>query len=305
MISVIICSRNVDYLRQVTENIEGTIGIEYELLVWDNRITKYGICQVYNLLANKAKFPYLCFIHEDIFFKTANWGGILSEIFRLHQETGLIGVAGSSYKSRMYSGWYTSDSQLDVYNYVHRIDGVDREERQPSDGVPTFFPVLCIDGVFMACRREVWTSIRFDEQRLRGFHFYDIDFSLRTARKFGVAVTQEINLVHITQGGDYGDRWVETAMEYHSAQTSRLPDYLLGTVDALRIESIELKIARTWLDRLKNEPISAVNRWRWVNRQSLFRRVGVLWYPIVRFFVFRPLGLAKVQRMIKHIKSSR
>ncbi len=66
MISIIICSVNQNYLKDVAENISNSIGVEYELLVWDNREAKKGLCEVYNMMAAKARYDYLCFLHEDI-----------------------------------------------------------------------------------------------------------------------------------------------------------------------------------------------------------------------------------------------
>src|SRR3954471_17263970 len=107
MVSIVICSVNAGYLSSVTENIRATIGIEYELLVWNNVKEKKGLCEVYNMMAAKARYPYLCFLHEDILFTSANWGVTLIDLFRRRPAAGVVGIAGGKYKSRMYSGWYT------------------------------------------------------------------------------------------------------------------------------------------------------------------------------------------------------
>jgi hypothetical protein len=299
MISINICSINQGYLRNVSENISKTIGIEHELLVWDNRNEKKGICEVYNIMAKKAKYPYLCFLHEDIFFETPGWGLTMTGLFRDNPRTGVIGVAGSTYKSAMFSGWYTGNKHHDYYNYTHRINGVDHKERQPTVNEEVFYPVVCIDGVLIACRREVWEDTQFDAENLKGFHFYDIDFSLRAARKYGIGVTMQIDMVHITQGGDYGNRWVEAAEQYHSRESGRLPYYLEGKIDSRPIKELESNVARGWLNRLKTEPISLHNKWIWIHKQALLRQIGTLWYPIIRFLVFRPFKLQRVLRLIK------
>lgn len=304
MISIIICSINNDYLRTVTENISKTIGVEYELLVWENIYEKKGICEVYNLMAEQARFPLLCFLHEDVLFTTDNWGLILAGVFGEHPEIGVAGLAGSAYKSAMFSGWHTNNDRFDYFNYTHRTNGVDHLDRHPVDPQGDVFPVVCVDGVLIACSRQVWRDIRFDEQNLRGFHFYDIDFSVRAARKYGVAVMMNIGLVHITQGGDYGDRWVEAAMNYHTRQDGRLPFYLQGPPEPPQIVEDELLVASLWLDRLKNEKISLRNKLAWIRLQRLMGRGPTLWYPILRFLIFRPFRLDSVQRLIKNIRSS-
>ena len=74
MISIIICSVNNDYLQNIKNNIAETIGTEYEIIAYDNRHTNHVICHVYNLCAAKAKFPYLCFVHEDVELLSKDWG---------------------------------------------------------------------------------------------------------------------------------------------------------------------------------------------------------------------------------------
>ena len=39
--------------------------------------------------------------------------------------------------------------------------------------------VVCLDGVFICSRKEVWQQSKFNDADLKGFHFYDIDFSLK------------------------------------------------------------------------------------------------------------------------------
>lgn len=304
MISIIICSINNGYLQNVSENISKTIGTGYELLVWDNHVEKKGICEVYNRMAERAKFPLLCFLHEDVLFETEGWGKILLNFFRDYPGTGVAGLAGSACKSAMFSGWHTNNSRYDYFNYTHRTNGVDHKVRQPADAAGNVFPVVCIDGVFIVSRREVWQDLRFDEARLKGFHFYDIDFSLRAAKKYGVTVLMNIDLVHITQGGDYGDRWVESAMRFHAEEAGRLPYYLGGTPGPAQVGEDETIVAGLWLDRLKGERISFRNRCRWLRRQRLLSRGITLWYPILRFLLFRPLRLNIVQRLAKKIRSS-
>jgi hypothetical protein len=303
MISIIICSINKDYLRDVSENILRTIGIEYELLVWDNRHEKKGICEAYNRMAAQANFPYLCFLHEDILFETSGWGSLLAARFRDDPKVGVIGIAGSAYKSALFSGWLTADKTFDFFNITHRADGISRLMRQPMAGGAGAHPVVCIDGVFMACRREVWADILFDAQGLKGFHFYDIDFSLRAARKYGEIVTMDIDLLHITQGGDYGNSWVEIAMLYHRTHAGNLPEFLEGSLSPQQTGKTELQVARAWLDRLKTERISLRNKVRWIFRQGLHRHALLLWYPILRFMVFQPFRLYKVQHLIRKNQS--
>ncbi|MEG2865326.1 MAG: glycosyltransferase, partial [Mucinivorans sp.] len=78
MISIIVCSVSPDKLSKLKANVEATIGVEYEFVVVDNREGKYSICQAYNIGAQRAKYPYLCFAHEDISFVVKyHWGELM------------------------------------------------------------------------------------------------------------------------------------------------------------------------------------------------------------------------------------
>ncbi|HZE85436.1 MAG TPA: glycosyltransferase [Puia sp.] len=293
MLSIVICSVNTGYLSDVTENIRSTIGIEFELLVWDNRQSNTGLCEVYNKMAEKARFPYICFLHEDILFTTKDWGLVLTDLFRRKPQAGIIGLAGGKYKSRMYSGWYTGQEDLDCFNITHRIDGRDEKMIQPRTGGASEHKVVCVDGVLICCSRQAWEEVRFDEQILKGFHFYDIDFSLRAARQYEIWVTMKIDLIHITKGGDYGDNWVREAMHYHNKTKEPLPQYERTTITERRAGNVELKVAAQWLDWLKVQKISLSNKMKWLIGQGLYRWPS-LWYPTLKFLLYRPLGLKKI-----------
>src|SRR4051812_15562048 len=107
MISVIICSIDKDFARQVQDNIARTIGVVWEHIIIDNTISTRSITQVYNIGAGRAQYDLLCFVHEDVVFDTPNWGRIIVDHFSKDHGPGLIGVAGCKYKSKTPSGWHS------------------------------------------------------------------------------------------------------------------------------------------------------------------------------------------------------
>jgi hypothetical protein len=290
MLSIVICSVNTAFLRDVTENIRGTVGVEFELLVWDNREAKLGLSEVYNRMAEQARYPFICFLHEDILFTTPDWGKVLIQLFKDRPGAGVAGVAGGKYKSLFYSGWYTGQPGLDGQNITHRINGRDEKLRLPAGGTEDELRVVCVDGVLICCTREIWQEVRFDPVTLKGFHFYDIDFSLRASFRCEVWVTLKIDLIHITQGGDYGDRWVKEAIHYHEVRKDLLPAYVEEDIDPSMVSSLERKTAAAWLDWLKVQKISLRLKIKWVMSQGLYRMPS-LWYPIFKFFFYRRLSV--------------
>lgn len=295
MISVLICSVKPELLKKVQENINDSIGVPFEILHFDNRVSNFGICKVYNDLATKAKFPYLCFLHEDVIFKTNNWGRKLISEFHEDADIGLIGIAGSKYKSDYFSGWYSGVKELDCGNYFHQYpSGSEHVFLSPTD-TKNSEEVICIDGVMMCCKREAWQQNLFDEELLKGFHFYDIDFSLRVAHQYKVMVTFDIDLIHITTGGDYSNNWVETAILFHEKKKGKLPYSKIN----LNRPAINKRIITTTMDHLKNYKISFRNKKRWIMLQKLYLN-PLFYYPILKFMLYKPLGLKKI-----HFKSKK
>ena len=120
MVSILVCSIKASFLESLKKNISETIGCPFEILVWNNLTEQKPITEVYNLLADRAQYPYYCFIHEDIRFDTLNWAQNLLKAFEDNPKTGLIGIAGAKYKSKTPSGWSTGLAELDRCNIRHR-----------------------------------------------------------------------------------------------------------------------------------------------------------------------------------------
>jgi hypothetical protein len=222
MISVIICSANPIQLQEVSQNILETIGFPYELIAIDNRSSKRGICSVYNEAALSAKFNYLCFVHEDVKFHTQNWGNVINEIFS-DDEIALIGVSGSVYKSATPGSWVSCDKKyyrVNTLQHQHDNNTVERVSLNPKQD--KISDVAVIDGVLMVTRKNILNQCCFDEDLLKGFHGYDLDFSFST-RKFGkVVVTHEILLEHFSLGSFTID-WLKDSLLINEKWLSILP----------------------------------------------------------------------------------
>ena len=166
MITIIICSRNSQIPSKLRDNIASSIGIEYEVVCIDNSQNKYSIFEAYNLGARQSKFPFLCFIHDDILFQTANWGINLIQHFE-NSEFGLIGVAGSQYKSKYLSGWGCSPKFMRVNITEIHSDGF-KNVMYNNPTSNKLEEVICIDGVFMATKKSVMDEFKFDDKT---FHY--------------------------------------------------------------------------------------------------------------------------------------
>ncbi|WP_277110325.1 glycosyltransferase [Chryseobacterium taklimakanense] len=192
MISVVISSYQPKYFTALEKNIAETVGIPYEIIKIDNP-GLMGICEAYNKGAEKAKFENLLFLHEDVSFETLNWGEKLLAIIE-KPETGVVGVAGSSYVPNCPYAWW--DLPLLDYRHMNQFRGNEKikefrlkEERQVSS----------LDGVFLSCRKTIWNKNKFNE-KIKGFHGYDIDFSVRVANNYTNVVCNSLVINHYSTG---------------------------------------------------------------------------------------------------------
>lgn len=262
MISIIICSIDADRVRKVTDNIRTTIGVDHELIVINNAKELGGMGAGYNTGAERAKYDMLCFMHDDVEFLTSGWGHHVLSHFDRQPDLGLIGIAGSRYKSNTLSGWWSNLPHADCCNIFQRTaKGKDRKVLlRPAGQQQILVPVKSLDGVWLCTRKSTWQQFPFNTRELRSFHFYDLDISLRISTTYTVGVVYDIDLVHFSKG-NFGDEWVNGAIHFHES-VNKVP--LPASLDEVPATATEAHVCRAWLGRLRIENISWANRRRWV-----------------------------------------
>ena len=212
MISVIICSINPVLLSQLALNIEQTIGVPYEMLTFENRKAGKGLCSVYNQLGKQAKYDILCFIHEDVLFETKNWGKKVGHHLS-SEKTGLIGVAGGDAKSSVPSTWSTvfRSKEMNVMQYDKQSRTVKQLNLSAGNSTDNATDAVCLDGIFLCTKKEVFIEFKFDEERLSGFHGYDVDYSLQVFMKYKVKVVFDVLMTHYS-AGNVNKSWMESTL---------------------------------------------------------------------------------------------
>jgi glycosyltransferase involved in cell wall biosynthesis len=281
MISVIICSVDETYQAQVRENIANTIGVPYEVIIISNALELGGMCAAYNKGAERARYDLLCFMHDDVEFLTEQWGQKVNAHFA-DPELAMIGLAGSRYKSKTLSGWWSGLKEADCCNIYQRWqDGSDRQVvlRPQHITNETAIPVKTLDGVWICMRKQVWSAHPFNSDDLKGFHFYDLDISLRVSATHKIAVVYDVAMVHFSNG-TFGDDWIQSALHFHNVVSVALPCSIDGAVSA----ETERKVNRSWLRRLCREDICLSNKVRWSNQGGAWQHPGNYRY-IGKFFL--------------------
>ena len=221
MLSIIICSRDAQALQTVTQNVEQTVGVPYEIIGINNSGGHYGICEAYNVGAAQSNYDHLCFMHEDLCFHTPDWGKVVLAILA-DAAIGVLGVAGGTYMAKAPGGWFSPpDVQFRRMNVTHTVGGhATRVDLRPT--TDSLFAVAAVDGLWMCCRKEVWTKFKFDAVVFSAFHFYDVDFCTRVFTKYKNYVTFDVSIEHFSVGSQ-NNSWYENATTYYRKRQSYLP----------------------------------------------------------------------------------
>lgn len=220
MLSIIICSRTQTLNKDLSENIENTVGSEHELIVVDNSENGYSIFEAYNLGIERSKGDFLCFIHDDILFYTNGWGNTIQYIFSLEEQIGLIGIAGTKTKTRMPSTWWDCPEDQKVMNIIQHFSNGEIKKQQFGFGNASLQAVVAIDGVFMAMRKD--NRIRFSND-MEGFHNYDLNISFEYIKNgYKIMVTNEILIEHFSIGS-LDEAWVVSGYKIHNLYKDFLP----------------------------------------------------------------------------------
>jgi Glycosyltransferase like family len=263
MISVIICSADETLLKQVIINIEQTIGVPFEIIAINNLQRCRGICEVYNEGAEKAVYPYLCFVHEDVIFDTSHWGVKVLQHFET-TNVGMIGVAGGDTKSLVPSTWaishFSSPVQIIQHYRYSKRQSHHIKINEPDDSTQRK-KVLMLDGVFLCARKTVFEHCSFDAQTFSGFHGYDVDFSLQVARYFDLYVVYDIVLHHFSEGR-LDKQWLDSFITLSKKWQPQLPMSVYP---------------------LSN---SEFNFHHWRNMQAFMQELIYLKYPLKRVFYY-------------------
>lgn len=225
MISIIICSRNKTLLNNVSESINKTIGVPYEIIAIDNSEAKYGICKAYNLGASQAQYDIFCFMHEDVLFATKNWG--INVVNHLRDESvGLIGAMGAYPTLKVPSCYLFEVCRLES-NFIH----VDTNTNISTPQYNTVNPkeklllkeVTAIDGAIMITRRDVFNDFQFDDILLTGFHGYDIEYSLQINSRYKVCVAFDMIIEHLFFSVRLNQQYIIETIKVYKKWQSLLP----------------------------------------------------------------------------------
>lgn len=201
MISIIICNKNRTLDIRLEKNLSETIGVDHEIITIDNSRGQYSIFQAYNEGVRRAKGDILCFMHNDILFRSNNWGATTEAIFASTHKMGALGIAGGHFLPDYPCSWSTcKTTSYHVWQAKYDNSAIEYGCSDYTKG-KRLVEVASIDGLWMCIRRELFDSILFDDKFFSGFHCYDSDICMQILSiGYSIYVTFDINIEHYSNG---------------------------------------------------------------------------------------------------------
>ncbi|MDH1881988.1 glycosyltransferase [Empedobacter sp. GD03797] len=264
MLSIIVSSYQEEYFIQFSKNIEETIGndFEYEIIQQWNPGTM-GICEAYNRGAEKAQYENLLFIHEDVIFETKNWGNILTDYLKM-DHIGCIGLAGANYIPNTPTPWWVIEGYANSHLSHYNKKTNKRYDYTFSRDKNRLLKTKLLDGVFIACRKNVWKKIKFNED-LKGFHGYDINFSIKVTENYQNYITNKISIVHFSHG-NLTKEWLQNLIVAYKESNS---------VNQVTNKDTELFCFNYLADQLRHFGFTMEDKMIYLNQFISYKNLGL------------------------------
>jgi len=223
LVSVIICSIDPVKYELVCGNLRARFGDSpYEIIgIHDAK----SLCEGYNRGVKQSRGDILIFCHDDIEIISPSFSSLL----RQHLQTfDVIGCAGTTRLKD--SKWMSSGDP-----HIHGVIAYPVANAWPSElfhvsvwggaELAQVEGIQALDGFFIAARRRVAESVRFDEETFDGFHGYDTDFSYAAfLRGFDIAVCKDILIAHKSTVGDFEGVYRTYASRFQEKYKEHLPE---------------------------------------------------------------------------------
>jgi len=279
MISVIICSRKADISKKLADNISHTIGVKYELIIIDNSRNDYSIFSAYNEGIRRARFPYVCFMHNDAYVETLNWGKKVISYFN-DPRIGLIGVLGTHFLPKTPSGWVTSRL---ISGQIKDKDGlISRDNHYMTSSI---IEAVAVDGFWFCMPKNAFNHVRYDEYNFNNFHCYDIDICLQTRKNnMKVCIVNDILIQHISNG-NWNMEWLTNTQKLFKKWEDLLPQ-----IAGIEISDEEVGIRTTMSETVfmwQKEYCTCMNQLKLIQNSTAYKLGKMIMKPFSKMYRLR------------------
>jgi glycosyltransferase involved in cell wall biosynthesis len=158
---------------------------------------QFSLTEVYNKILNDSKNDIVVLCHDDIYFDSKNWGQKILNHFKRNSDYGILGLAGTTNMPKSARWWEDFSKMKGIVNHEH--GGKKWESKYSSSKGNGLDDVVLVDGLFIVVnKKNIKTNFN---DNIKGFHFYDVDFSFRNfIEDVKIGVMYDVRVTHKSIG---------------------------------------------------------------------------------------------------------
>ena len=223
MVSVIYSTKNSK--PKFKEHLKKTIGLkDFEIIEYINN-GEYSLTQIYNKGLKESKNDIVVLCHDDIIFNKSNWGKKIVSHFH-KSDFGILGIAGTTHLGESGRWWDDVNKMMGIVK--HSNQGKTWESRYCRNFGDKILESIIVDGLFM-CLNKNRIKENFNEE-IKGFHFYDIDFSFNNHLSgVKVGVIFDVKVTHLSMGIT-NKEWEHNRKQFQTIYKENLPHHIEGKI---------------------------------------------------------------------------
>jgi glycosyltransferase involved in cell wall biosynthesis len=217
MITIGFSTRKID--NSFVELLKKSCGVSNPQIIPIENEGKYSLPEAYNMILEQATNDIVVLCHDDIYFDSKNWGSKILKHFKRNPEYGILGLAGSTQLPESAKWWEDFSKMKGIVNHEH--EGKKWESKYSASLGNQIDDVVLVDGLFVVLNNKNIKQT-FNEE-IKGFHFYDVDFSFRNfIEDVKIGVIYDVRVTHKSIG-QTNDQWEQNRIKFAEKHKDNLP----------------------------------------------------------------------------------
>ena len=217
MITIGFSTRKID--NSFVELLKKTCGVPNPQIIPIENEGKYSLPEAYNMILEQATNDIVVLCHDDIYFDSKNWGSKILKHFKRSPEYGILGLAGSTQLPESAKWWEDFSKMKGIVNHEH--EGKKWESKYSASLGNQIEDVVLVDGLFIVLNKKNIKQT-FNEE-IKGFHFYDVDFSFRNfIEDVKIGVIYDVRVTHKSIG-QTNEQWEQNRIKFAETNKDLLP----------------------------------------------------------------------------------
>jgi glycosyltransferase involved in cell wall biosynthesis len=217
MITIGFSTRKID--NSFVELLKKSCGASNPQIIPIENEGKYSLPEAYNMILEQATNDIVVLCHDDIYFDSKNWGSKILKHFKRSPEYGILGLAGSTQLPESAKWWEDFSKMKGIVNHEH--EGKKWESKYSASLGNQIEDVVLVDGLFIVLNKKNIKQT-FNEE-IKGFHFYDVDFSFRNfIEDVKIGVMYDVRVTHKSIG-QTNEQWEQNRIKFAEKHKDILP----------------------------------------------------------------------------------